>query len=325
VKTLVTGAGGFLGGAIARLLLQQGCEVRALVRRPAEHLRAAGIEVRMGALEQRGALIEAFRGVDCVFHCAAKAGVWGAWQDYYDTNVTGTRNVLEACLAAGVQKLVYTSSPSVVFGGHDAFGVSESEPYPETFLNYYSETKAAAEQLVLGAHRRGELEVVALRPHLIWGPGDPHLLPRVLEAAAKGRLRRVGDGSNRVDTTYVDNAAWAHWLAAQKLPSVGGHAYFISDNHPVRLWDFINEVLQRLGRPPVEGSLSLPIARTVGSVLEWVYRTLRLSGEPPITRFSACQLGMSHYFDISAAERDLGYAPLVDYATGLERTVEALR
>jgi nucleoside-diphosphate-sugar epimerase len=321
-RALVTGANGFLGQAVVRLLLSKGWQVRALVRRPAPALKEVGVDVRLGALSDRAALAEACSDVDCVFHCAAKAGVWGPWHDYYESNVVGTANVIEACQLRSVPKLVYTSSPSVVFGGHDAFGENESQPYPETFLNFYSETKAAAERQVLAAHGRSGLATVALRPHLVWGPGDPHLFPRLLEAARRGRLKRVGHGSNQVSITFIDNAAWAHWLAAE---NPGGKAYFIADEQPVRLWDFIDRLLVAMGYPPVRGQLSVTTARTIGSVLESVYRTFRLSGEPPLTRFSACQLGMSHYFNIDAARNDLGYAPIVDHESAFARTLEALK
>lgn len=325
MKVLVTGLGGFLGGGIGRALLEQGHSLRTVSRRPLPDWEKQGVEVILGPLEHTGTVMEACRGVDQVFHVAAKAGVWGTYAEYYDSNVRGTQNVLDGCCAAGVKQLIFTSSPSATFDGHDALGVDESKPYPENFLNFYSETKAASEQLVLEANGLKGLATVALRPHLIWGPGDPHLLPRLLLAADKGRLRQVGKGSNLVDTTYVDNAVAAHLSAAQGL-AVGapqaGKAYFVSDGCPVQLWSWIDQLLQGLGRRPVRGKVGLAQARVIGGALEFVFRTLRLPGEPPLTRFSACQLGTSHYYDISAARRDFGYRPVVEFAEGMQRTLE---
>jgi len=328
VKALVTGLGGFLGGALGRRLLDQGVQLRTLSRRPLPQWEQLGVEVILGPLEDRVCVTQACRGVEAVYHVAAKAGVWGSYVDYYDSNVQGTQNVLEGCWAAGVSRLIYTGSPSAVFDGKDCLGSDESKPYPENFLNFYSETKAAAEKLVLSANGRQGLATVSLRPHLIWGPGDPHIWPRVLKLSEAGRLRRVGDGQNLVDMTYIDNAVEAHLCAGRELSPdspQAGKAYFISNGSPVRLWDWVEQILRELGRPPVRGQISLEKARLVGGVLEWLYRTLRLPGEPPMTRFVACQLGTSHYYDISASARDFGYRPVVDFELAMQRTLSSFR
>lgn len=320
MRAFVTGVGGFLGGAIARKLLIQGIQVRTLSRRPLPEWERQGVEVVRGSLEDLSSVLEGCREQQQVFHVAAKAGVWGSYLDYDDSNVVGTRNILQACRHCGVEQLIYTSSPSVTFDGKDSLGVDESKGYPEYFLNFYSETKARAEQMVLQANGLSGLATVSLRPHLIWGPGDPHLLPRLLAAADAGRLRQVGKGDNLVDITYVDNAAQAHLLAAQRLAPgspQAGKAYFISDGSPVRLWTWINQILEGSGRQPVTGQISLAKARLAGGLLEWIYRTLRLPGEPPMTRFAACQLGTSHYYDIGASQRDFGYRPEVSFEDGM--------
>jgi len=227
-----------------------------------------------------------------------------------------------------VTRLVYTSSPSVTFDGHDAVNANESLPYPARYETSYAETKAEAERTVLQADGRDGLHTVALRPHLIWGPGDPHLIPRVVAAARAGRLMQVGDGRNRVDITYVDNAVTAHVQAADCLGPEGrahGHAYFISDGHPVELWPWINDLLERLGVPRVRRTVSMRTARAIGAVLETVYRVLHLPGEPRMTRFVAAQLGTSHYYDLTAARRDFGYEPTVGMEEGLERLVRWLQ
>ena len=318
MKCLVTGGAGFLAGRIVEMLQRRGHEVRVLVRRP-----LPGIQQVLGTLESRVSVFEAVRGCEWVFHAAAKAGVWGEWREYHSANVLGTQNVLEACRAYGVQKLIYTSSPSVTFGGKDCKGGDESLPYPENFLSYYSETKAMAEQMVLGADGLDGLSTVALRPHLIYGPGDPHIVPRLLRAHGKGRLKQIGDGQNLVDVTFVDNAAHAHILAAEK--GWGGKAYFVSDGSPVRLWDWVERLLSGLGRGPVPGQVSVETAMSLGRLLEWTYRTLRLPGEPPMTRFTACSLGLSHYYSIEAARRDLGYEPVISADEGFQRLLDSLR
>jgi nucleoside-diphosphate-sugar epimerase len=327
MRVLVTGGGGFLGGAVVRRLRQRSWDVRSFTRSAYPWLDELGVEQVLGDLADQDAVTRAAAGVDVVVHTAAKAGVWGRPADFAATNVTGTANVLAACRANGVRRLVYTSTPSVVHGGGDLEGADESAPYPKHFDAPYPETKATAERAVLAANGP-ELATVALRPHLIWGPGDPHLIPRILARARAGKLRRIGTRPVTVDVTYIDNAADAHVLAAEKL-EVGappaGKAYFISNGEPVELWAFLNRVLAAAGLPPVTRTVSAWKARLAGRVLERMYRWLRLPGEPPMTRFVAAQLSTSHWYNIAAARRDLGYEPAVSVEDGLRRLGEAFR
>jgi nucleoside-diphosphate-sugar epimerase len=253
--------------------------------------------------------------------------VWGRRSDFFATNVTGTENVIAACRKHGIRKLVYTSTPSVVHARDDIENGNESLPYPKHFDAYYPESKALAEIAVLAANGP-DLATVALRPHLIFGPGDPHLIPRVIASAKAGKLRRVGSRPVKVDVTYIDNAADAHLNAACKLDvgsACAGKAYFISNGEPVDLWGFIDRVLAESGLPPVNRTVGAWKARLAGRTLEWLYWLLRLSGEPPMTRFVAVQLSTSHWYDISAARRDLGYEPRVSVEEGLRRLGESLR
>lgn len=324
MKALVTGAAGFLGGVLTRQLLEAGHEVAVLVRREVPELAALGVEVRQADLRNRARVVEGCRGVDCVFHVAAKAGIWGSYQEYFAANVQATRNVLEGCRQGGVPRLVYTSSPSVTFGGSSTPGVDETYPYPKRFLNAYSRTKALAEQIVLEADRRNQVMACALRPHIIWGPGDVHIVPRLISRARAGRLVRVGDGTNLVDITYVDNAAQAHLLAAERLSEdagVRGRVFFISQGEPVNLWGWVDGLLSRLDIPPVRRSLPLWAAQLLGAALEGAWWVFRLPGEPLMTRFMAAQLGTSHYFDIAAARERLGYQPAVSTAEGMDRLI----
>ncbi len=328
MKAVVTGGGGFLGGAVVRLLRARGDSVRSFTRSRYPWLDELGVEQSLGDLAKLEDVERALEGCDVVFHVAAKAGVWGRYDDFFNTNVTGTQNVLAACKKHGVRRLVYTSTPSVVHAGKDVEGANESLPYPKHFEAHYSATKARAEKAVLTANGP-DLATVSLRPHLIFGPGDPHLVPRVIEAARKGKLKRIGTRPLKVDVTYVDNAAQAHLDAADRL-DIGtppaGRAYFISNGEPVELWPFIDRVLAEAGAPPVTKTVSAWKARLAGRVLEWAYRWLPvLSGEPPMTRFVASQLSTSHWYDISAARRDLGYAPHVSVEDGLKKLGERLR
>lgn len=316
---LVTGGGGFLGRAIVERLLTAGLRVRSLSRGDYPALRERGVETIRGDLAGRATVEKAVEGCDMVFHVAARAGIWGPCEDYVRDNVTGTRHVIEACAKAGVPRLIYTSSPSVVFDGHDMEGATESTPYPDHYLTHYPKTKAIAEREVLAANSP-TLSTIALRPHLIWGPGDTNLVPRIIARAR--RLRRIGGINKRVDSVYVDNAADAHILAASTLrpgsPSAG-RAYFISNGEPRPVWDLVNGILAAANLPPVVKNVPKPVASAAAWFFETTYALLRIRSEPPMTRFLAHELTTAHWFDISAAKRDLGYSPAVSIDEGLAR------
>jgi nucleoside-diphosphate-sugar epimerase len=318
---LVTGGGGFLGGVIVRMLRERGDQVRSFSRADYPTLTALGVEQVRGDLGDQAAVVKAAQGCDIVFHVAAKAGIWGSYDDFHRANVTGTANVLEACRSNGIGRLVYTSSPSVVFDGSDVEGGDESIPYPASYEAHYPKTKALAEQMVLAANSP-QLATAALRPHLIWGPGDNHLVPRILAKGRAGRLRRIGERPNLVDTVYVDNAARAHLQAADRLSpgsAPAGRAYFISNGQPIPLWEMVNHILAAAEIPPVNRSIPPGLAYTIGCICEGLWGLLRLPGEPPMTRFMAHELSSAHWFDISAARRDLGYRPEVSIDEGLLR------
>ncbi len=326
MKALVTGAGGFLGRYIAEQLRARGDRVRAFSRKRYEELERLGVETVEGDLRDCGAVVRACDGVDLVFHVAAVAGLGGPWRHYFATNTLGTRNILRGCFEARVPRLVYTSSPSVTFDGGDQCGVDESAPYPARWLAHYPHSKALAEQSVLEANGKGGLLTCALRPHLIWGPRDRHLIPRLLDRARQGRLRRVGDGTNLIDMVYAENAAEAHLLAAGALKPgapAAGRAYFISQGEPVGCWQWIDELLALAGLPPVTKAISRQAAWRIGWLLEHVWAALRLRSDPPMTRFLAAQLATSHYFDISAARNDFGYVPRISTEEGMRRLAAA--
>ena len=329
-RVLVTGGGGFLGRRIVEMLLARGDGVRVFCRGSYPDLAATGAELVSGDLRNDRAVADACAGMDAVCHVAAVAGVWGRRLDFHHINVRGTANVLGGCLREKVSALVYTSSPSVVIGNRDIVDGDESLPYPAKYLADYPATKALAERMVLDANgwemvsntpeplpdpggvRR--LKTCAIRPHLIYGPGDPHLVPRLLAAARAGRLKQVGKGDNLVDITYIDNAAQAHVQALDELLGTArcaGRAYFVGDAAPVRLWEWIGRLLGELGLPPVRGAVSFRLAYALGAALEVLHRLVPRLGEPRMTRFVAAQFAHSHCFSHRRAKDDFGYEPRI--------------
>ena len=326
MKVIVTGGSGFIGGRVVRRLLENGHEVHVLGRTtPKEESGSAFHQVDLA----RETIPEVIcKGADAVFHIAAKAGIWGSASSYHAANVLATRQVLEVCRTHCIDILIHTSSPSVVFSGEPFRGADESLPYGSNWLCHYARTKAEAEREVLGANGKNGLRTLALRPHLVWGPGDPHLLPKAIARHMAGKLRIVGSGENRMDLTHIDNVAHAHILALDALASgrhSGGQAYFISQNDPVALWKWLNHLFSHLDLPPLSKKISFRSAYSLGFMLELTWKVLRLTGEPPMTRFVAVQLAKDHWFSIDAARRDLGYEPIVSMEDGLRDTVDWLK
>ena len=326
MKVLVTGGGGFLGQAICKQLVAAGHQVSALNRNRHAVLDTLKIVQRVGDIASLDNVAAAVEGVDAVIHSAAKVGAWGRIEDFYETNVRGTDNVLAACELHQVHKLVYTSSGSVVQTGADLENIDETTPYAAHYSSTYARTKALAEQRVLAANSP-QLATVVLRPHFVWGPGDPNFVPRILRQARAGRLRLIGDKPKKVDTIYVDNAAEAHLLALNKLAiaaPVAGKVYFISQGDPVTHATLINAWLNADGFPPETRHIPLGLARFIGVTLETLYAALRIQHEPPLTRFAVEQLSSAHWFNLSAARRDLDYVPHVSMAEGLARLSQFL-
>jgi nucleoside-diphosphate-sugar epimerase len=316
-RYIVTGGGGFVGKALCAALRTAGHDVLSLSRKAYPDLDAIGVrtaQVDIGAPVQSWAHL--MKGYDGIFHTAAKVDMWGRYADFFRTNVQGTRNIIAACKSAGVQALVFTSSPSVVHTGKDLLGVDEQQPYPEHFHAFYPQTKAQAEVEVLAADDNGGLRTVALRPHLIWGPHDTNLVPTIVERSRRGKLTRIGAGANQVDLTYIEDCVRAHLAAMRTLEAepdrAGGKAYFISQGEPVVMWQWIDRVLAAHGLPPVSRSIPTSVAMPLALVIESVARGLLLFGieiKPLLTRFLVSEMATSHYFNINAAKRDLGYAP----------------
>lgn len=320
---IVTGGGGFVGLALVKALRQMNINVSVVGRHRYPDVEEVGAVCLVGDLRDEDFLKSAFAGADTVFHVAAKAGIWGDWQEYFGINVTGTENVIAACKHNNIPRLIYTSTPSVVFNQGHLCGVDETAPYATEVLCHYARSKIMAEILILEANDL-LLNTVALRPHLIWGPGDTNLIPRLLERGLKKQLKIVGDGSNIVDISYIDNVVDAHIKAAINLELYGtaaGEAFFISQDEPVNLWEWINELFMALNRPLVVRKVSFAMAFRVGNILEHLYTVLRIKREPKMTRFVAEQMAKSHWFSVEKAKDILKWQPEVSTAEGMKRLV----
>ena len=318
---LVTGGGGFVGGKIVQQLRQRGDDVRTFSRGDYPELIELGVDARQGDLADAEAVMQAAKDCDAVIHVAAKAGQWGSYDSFHQPNVVGTENIIKACQAHGIQRLVFTSSPSAIDHGEPIEGGTESIPYPKTFVSHYSKSKALSEQLVLGAND-AQLATVALRPPLVWGIGDTRLLPNMLEKAKSGRLIRFGAKENLIDTTYVDNVAQAHLQALDLLTPdapLAGKAYFLSNDEPRPTFQMIRDLVNSAGYFPRQITIPIGIAHGLVWAMQTAFKLLPTEKEPPMTTFVLKQLIKARWFDISAAKNELGYRPEISIDEGLER------
>lgn len=327
MKLFLTGGGGFLGNAIVHQLSAEGHDLVTYSRNIYSELKQHTVRQKKGNIADYNTLKSAMNGCVAVFHVAAKTGTWGKKEDFYHTNVRGTKNIIKACRELKIRHLIFTSSASVVYSGKNSEGYDESLPYPKKYNAYYPETKAISEQFVLAAND-DQLKTVCIRPHLIWGPDDPHFLPRLIERSKKGKLRALGKSPHLVDCTYIENAARAHVLVLNQLvhdsTKVEGKTYFISQDQPIPVTEFINKILVSARQDPVTKHLSPKVAYLTGWLLEKLHRALGISAEPLITPFLAQQLSTAHWYDISAAKKDFNYKVEVSIEQGMERLAKWL-
>lgn len=322
MKILVTGGGGFLGRHIVDRLLARGDAVTVLGRRDYPDLVARGVTCINGDIADYAAVKTVATGVDAIMHVASLAGIWGAYKTYYNTNVVGSENVLKAAKELGVAKVVYTSTPSVVHGGDGIDGGDESLPYPDHYLTPYAETKSIAEQLLLGANSP-DLAVTAIRPHLIFGPGDTQLIPKLLARAKTGKLKQIGDGTNLIGVSYVENVADAHILALDNVDSAG-QVYFINEPKPVNCWQFINSLVRGAGLKEVTRRVPFGLAYNAGWLCEKIWAILGRQDDPPVTRFLATQLATSHWFKTDKAQQQLGWRPKYSLEEGVAKMLASM-
>lgn len=327
MKVLVTGGGGFMGMALIKRLISEGHKITSYSRREYPLHWALGISSIQADIRDLGELEKACKGKDIVFHLAAKVGIWGNYDSYHSTNVSGTFNVIKACRKQGVGRIVFTSSSAVVFDGSDMEGIDESCPYPDNQGSHYASTKAMAERLIIEANSE-KLRTISLRPHLVWGPYDTHLIPGVLKRARSRKLRRIGDKEHFIDTTYIDNMVDALMLAAdalEKKPEAAGKILFITNGEPARVWDFVNSIIQIAGYPPVQKKIPEKIAFFAAGVSEWFHKFFNIKSEPFMTRYAIKEICTNHWFDISTAKEILGYNPKVSYAEGFKYLKDYLK
>ena len=315
----MTGASSLIGGGVVRRLVDRGDRVRVLQRRPAD---VDGVEEQvLGDVADPRRVHEAIDGCDAVIHLAARVGLTGTREEFVRTNVTGTENLLGAARAAGVDRFVHVSSPSVAHDGHAIVGGDADEPSAGSGAAFYPETKAIAERRALAADDE-RLGVVVIRPHLVWGPGDTQLVGRVVDRARSGRLALVGGGTALVDTTYVDNAVdslVAALDAVEPGARCSGRAYVVSNGEPRPVRELVAGICSAAGVDFAPRSVDLRSARVLGSVIERVWPRLRPDAEPPLTRFLAEQLGTAHWFDPRSVRCDLGWSPTIGLDEGFER------
>jgi nucleoside-diphosphate-sugar epimerase len=318
VRVLVTGASGLLGRAVAAELLAAGHEVRCFQRRPSG---VAGASDSLGSVTDTDAVARAVSGQDAIVHLAAKVSLAGDPADFDRVNVGGTRNLLDAARAAGIERFVYVSSPSVAHSGTSIVGDDALPADPDSARGNYARTKAEAELLVLAADA-DSLRVVAVRPHLVWGPGDTQLVERVVERARHGRLPLLDSGAALIDTIYIDNAATGIAAALARVDSVHGRSYVLTNGEPRPVAELLAGICAAAGVKSPQWCVSASVARTAGSLIEAIWRVKPGVDEPPMTRFLAEQLSTAHWFDQRRTRADLEWTPAVSLDEGFRRLAE---
>ena len=315
---LVTGATGFLGKYLAPALKENGWNVLAMGRNKTigRLLQSDHIHFCYGDFTDKSACEKYFQNTECVIHGGALSTVWGEWEDFYRTNVEGTRNICELCLFYGVKRLVYISSPSIYSAKKDRFDISENDFDSTNELNYYIKSKIMAEEIIREYHTKG-LYTVIIRPRGLFGIGDTSIIPRVLRANAKIGIPLLNGGKNLVDITHVRNVAHACCLAAVK-EDIDGEVFNITNGEPETFRTILEEFLSAIGEKPKYLKLPFGLVYGISSFLEWFYRSFRRKGEPMLTRYTVCTLGFSQTLNIENARKKLGYQPIVSLKEGIE-------
>ena len=319
MKALITGATGFLGGALTRRLHIMGWDVTALGRNllRLNELEDEGIRPLPADITKKDDLLSACKNQEVVFHCAALPSPWGNYEKFYQSNVIGTRNVVQACLENNVKRLVYVSTPSIYFDYNSRLNVREDDLLPEPISNYAA-TKLLAEEEIDKGFANG-LAVVSIRPRALFGEGDTVIFPRLLSRLKSGRLPILGDGENIVDLTYIQNVVDALLLCAESPSNTLGKKYNISNGEPVKIWELVYCICDALNMPRPTRRISYKTANASAAAIEFVYSLIPYSPEPPLTRLTVSMLAHSTTLDISAAKMELGYQPKVSVEEGVER------
>jgi nucleoside-diphosphate-sugar epimerase len=318
MKALVTGATGFLGGALTHRLKNMNWDVTALGRNNSklDELETFGVKAEHVDLKDKSGLTETFKDQEIVFHCAAFPSPWGNYEKFYQANVIGTRNVVEACAVNRIKRLVYVSTPSIYFDYKSRINVKETDLLPEPVSNYAA-TKLLAEEEVDKAFANG-LATITIRPRALFGPGDTVIFPRLIPRLQSGRLPILGDGENIVDLTYIENVVDALLLCAESPSNTLGKKYNISNGEPVKIWKLVKHICDELDLPHPKRKISYSAANAVATALELLYGLIPTHPEPPLTRISVSMLANNTTLDISAAKNELGYNPKVSVNEGFD-------
>jgi nucleoside-diphosphate-sugar epimerase len=315
MAAFVTGGSGFIGGKLIERLVSSGEKVRALARSDASAARVAelGAEPVRGEIGDRASLEAGVAGCERAFHAAAKVEDSGPWEEFLRDNVGGTRNVVDACEAAGVRRLVHVSTEAVLIAGDPLVNVDETAPRRTDSKAPYPRSKAMAEEVLLAAG--GSMERVVLRPRFVWGAGDTSLLPGILALVHAGRFAWIGGGRHLTDTTHVENVVEGLVLAAEK--GRDREIYFVTDGEPVVFREFVSELISTQGEEPPTRSVPRPVAAALAAGGETVWNALHLRGAPPLSRFAFWVSSQECTINIAKARAELGYAPVRSRADGL--------
>jgi len=322
MKSLVTGGTGFLGKRLALRLVELGHEVSVIGRneRVGLDLEESGINFIKADLKDTNEITEACKNQDYVFHCGALSSPWGKYQDFYNTNVLGTKNIIQGCQKHKIKRLIYVSTPSIYFDFTDKFNISENTPLPENPVNDYAKTKLMAEKKIDKAFNEG-LPVITIRPRGIFGPGDTSILPRLIKANNNRFIPVIEHRKVLVDITYVDNIIEALLLCIDSPEYTLGKKYNITNGEPVLLYDFLENVITKLGYKFNPKTLSFNEAYKIAGLMEFISRTLLFGKEPALTQYTVGILARSQTLDISSAKRELGYVPKISINDGVDELI----
>jgi nucleoside-diphosphate-sugar epimerase len=319
MKVLVTGATSLLGGSVVNRLRRRGDDVTVFQRRPS----GLGVAEHLGDIADRAAVATAIAGAEAVVHLAARAMAVaiGSWEQFEATNVRGTENIVGLAGEAAVSRLVYVSSPSVAHRGRSLVGTPAGAADPDGARGHYARSKAQGELIALAANSP-DLAAVAIRPHLIWGPGDTQLVGRIVDRARAGRLSIVGSGASLIDTTYIDNAADALVAALDRAPSLGGKALVVTNGQPRPIRELMNRIVIAAGLKPPRMKVPYRMAHLGGLAAERIWELWGREDDPPMTSFAAEHLGTAHWFDQRETRRALRWEPAVSLDEGFKRLAE---
>jgi nucleoside-diphosphate-sugar epimerase len=325
-SALVSGATGFLGGHLLSKLREKGFRVRALTRQTSAStgLVQSGVEIVEGDVADQQSLQRAMAGQQLVFHTAGKVSDWGSRQEFWQANVEGTANVIAACREAGVKRLIHVSSLTVLGLPRSGALVDEQTPPAAGVRDFYTSSKIGGERLVREAHGKGGLETVVIRPGVIWGPGDSTILPRLAALLLQGELVFIGRAANHLGLSHVENLSQGIILAAL-APAAAGQIYHMTDGEEITAHDAFCALAAALGIAPPRFALPFPLVYFVAACLEWQARLRHAAVPPALTRYGVRLVACDSRYDISKAQSELGYRPLLTFRQGIATLIPPIK